>query len=341
MFDSTGLSRPFITIAIPTYNRAMLLKECLRSALAQTYPHFEVLVLDNASTDDTSKVLRGIQDKKLRVVTQEKNVGLIPNWNSCLAEARGDYVVFVSDDDQIAPHFLQRCVALINLEADLPIVVALSDIFMSQLHRNVAAIPNSKLRTGIWPGKHILVEFFKRRIHTNICTILLATREFRARGGFSSEFACATDMAASLPLLLSDRAGFVNETCGFHSVHDTSATSGLDLDIRLADDQKVVDLIARTVECSKFNPEERKLLVLEGRRWAARNVIFAIAEIRRRGAPLATAMHEIWQWHVHLYCLGFGDILRLARPLAIIALPRQVTASVARVKNAMIGRRLG
>ena len=98
---------PLVTIAIPTFNRARLLKDCILSALSQTYQHFEIVVSDNASTDETVEVLRQFRDRRLRVIRQRSNIGMLPNWNACLAEAKGDYILFVSDDDRIAPWMLK------------------------------------------------------------------------------------------------------------------------------------------------------------------------------------------------------------------------------------------
>ena len=105
---------PLVTIAIPTFNRAALLRGCIQSALAQTYRNLEMLVSDNASTDDTASVLLEFNDKRLRVMKQETNIGLLPNWNACLAGAGGEYVVFVSDDDRISPWLVERCVGVIG-----------------------------------------------------------------------------------------------------------------------------------------------------------------------------------------------------------------------------------
>ena len=118
---------PFVTIAIPTFNRALWLKECVLSALAQSYPRFEVLVSDNASTDETEDVLKNFADRRLRVVRQESNIGLLGNWNACLAEARGEYIVLVPDDDRIAPKMLERCIATFRKEPEIPIVITLVD----------------------------------------------------------------------------------------------------------------------------------------------------------------------------------------------------------------------
>src|SRR5258708_34971731 len=109
-----NLIYPFVTIAIPTFNRAALLKGCVTAALSQTYPHFEAVVSNNASPDDPRNVLRGFKDARLRVINQETNIGLLPNCDACLANAKGDYIVFAADDDRIRPWLLPHCAALIS-----------------------------------------------------------------------------------------------------------------------------------------------------------------------------------------------------------------------------------
>src|SRR5262245_13091376 len=106
MSDSPS-SDPLVTIAIPTFNRSAWLQGCLAAALQQTYGHFEIVVSDNASTDATQDVLRGFASAKMRVIRQAQNIGLVANWNACLAAARGSHIVFVSDDDTIAPWLLE------------------------------------------------------------------------------------------------------------------------------------------------------------------------------------------------------------------------------------------
>src|SRR5262245_40586459 len=125
--SSTFAGEPFVTIAIPTFNRASLLKSCVKVALSQTYQHFELLVSDNASTDATAEVLREFNDPRLRVVRQPHNIGLIPNWNACLAEARGEFIVFCSDDDALLPWILEKCVAVAAQDPKVPIVLGLCD----------------------------------------------------------------------------------------------------------------------------------------------------------------------------------------------------------------------
>ena len=157
--------RPRVTIAIPTFNRATWVKGGVLAALAQTYQDYEIVVSDNASSDETQAVLAEFDDHRLRVIRQDRNLGMNGNWNACLAEARGEYIALVPDDDRIAPWFLERCLALVERDPGLPIVIALNDNRLEG-GRILRAIPNRRFATGIWDGAAILKEFLDDR---NLC----------------------------------------------------------------------------------------------------------------------------------------------------------------------------
>ena len=77
---------PSVSICIPTYNHADFLDESLRSAMAQTYEDLEILVLDNASQDDTKTIVANasLHDPRIRYVRHDQNIGLIKNLNACI-----------------------------------------------------------------------------------------------------------------------------------------------------------------------------------------------------------------------------------------------------------------
>jgi glycosyltransferase involved in cell wall biosynthesis len=92
-----------VTIGIPTYNRAAYLREAIHSALGQSYANLEIIVSDNASTDDTRVVLSTMSDKRISIVTHAENGGMVYNWNSCLSRATGEFFLLLSDDDILDP----------------------------------------------------------------------------------------------------------------------------------------------------------------------------------------------------------------------------------------------
>lgn len=107
---------PTVSVCIPTYRGAAHIAQTIESALAQTLTDFELVIVDDASPDDTGKVVARYRDARLRYVRSEHNAGVEENWNRCLGFARGRYFKLLPHDDLIAPDCLARQVAV--LEAD-------------------------------------------------------------------------------------------------------------------------------------------------------------------------------------------------------------------------------
>lgn len=93
------ISTPLVTIAIPTFNRSNYLLSAINSALSQSYANIEVIVSDNASTDETYNVVCNISDSRFKYNRHDNNLGQIANWNFCLNSALGEYFIMLSDDD--------------------------------------------------------------------------------------------------------------------------------------------------------------------------------------------------------------------------------------------------
>ncbi|GIV76554.1 MAG: hypothetical protein KatS3mg050_0948 [Litorilinea sp.] len=100
------MSRPTFTVIIPTHNRAHLLPRAIRSVLAQTFTDFELIVVDDASTDETPQVVASVQDGRIIYLRHEENRGAAATRNTGICHARGKYVAFLDDDDEYLPEFL-------------------------------------------------------------------------------------------------------------------------------------------------------------------------------------------------------------------------------------------
>lgn len=105
-----------VSIIIPTRNRAHFLPRALDSIYAQTYPNFEILVVDDGSTDQTGRVVEAY-DARLRYFLQ-RHQGVSAARNRALAEARGEYVAFLDDDDMFMPQKLEKQVAYLDEHPD-------------------------------------------------------------------------------------------------------------------------------------------------------------------------------------------------------------------------------
>jgi glycosyltransferase involved in cell wall biosynthesis len=90
---------PLVSVVMPTYNRARLLSRAVNSVLDQTYPNFELIVVDDCSTDGTEGVMQGFQDDRIRYIRHEKNQGAPIARNTGIRAAKGKYIAFQDSDD--------------------------------------------------------------------------------------------------------------------------------------------------------------------------------------------------------------------------------------------------
>jgi hypothetical protein len=326
--------KPLVTIAIPTFNRASWLEKSVLDALAQSYENIEVIVSNNASTDRTREVLTGISSQRMRVLHQQENIGLSPNWNACLEEARGQYIVVASDDDRIAPNLVERCVAVAALEPGIDLVVALGNVYLADEDRYVPEVASRKLRTGVWDGVDILIEFLEGHLSVHDCTAMIRTSELRARGGYREGWPHVADLAAWLPLMLNGRVGLVNERCGTYSAHQATQTSALSISVRLNDLEKLTQLLVETADMT-CDESTRARVRLHAKHYLARHAIGYIVAGRKAGAGLRDVVSLFWRWRTRLSCVSVIKFLTSPRQLAIVFLPASVTQWVRRRRRTL------
>src|SRR5215217_7762241 len=94
---------PLVTVVIPCYNQAHFLKEAIESVLKQSYAHYEIVVVDDGSTDETSEVASSYEG--VRLIRQE-NRGLAEARNTGIKHSEGDFLVFLDADDRLLPEAL-------------------------------------------------------------------------------------------------------------------------------------------------------------------------------------------------------------------------------------------
>ena len=136
---------PLVTILIPTYNRSKYLPQSIRSALAQTYPNIEVLVLDDCSPDDTSKVVEAMgleDDPRFRYVRHEINKGIAENWRYGFENCKGAFVCILHDDDFFEPDFAETLVKPFLTDSDL--IVCFSDHWVVNIDGKVSVSESEK-----------------------------------------------------------------------------------------------------------------------------------------------------------------------------------------------------
>ena len=99
---------PLISIIIPTYNGSRTIQRAVASALNQTYPNIEVIVVDDASTDNTVEIVNGIKDKRVKLLRHSTNKNGSAARNTAIKASLGDYIALLDDDDEWLPEKLVK-----------------------------------------------------------------------------------------------------------------------------------------------------------------------------------------------------------------------------------------
>lgn len=140
------MNTPTVSVIMAAYNGAGLIEETLVSLEKQTLADFEVIVVDDCSTDDTREILRGWSDPRVRLVEAETNGGPVRARNRALAEARGRYIAGLDQDDLCRPDRLQRQVAYLEANSRVVLVAAAANILED------GAIRRSRLPANTTPA---------------------------------------------------------------------------------------------------------------------------------------------------------------------------------------------
>src|SRR5262245_28610138 len=99
--------KPLVSFVVPCYNYGRYLDSCLASIFGQEGQHdFEVIVVDDASTDNTLEVLHAFTDPRLRIIYHRVNLGHVATINEGLSQARGTFIARIDPDDRYRPYFL-------------------------------------------------------------------------------------------------------------------------------------------------------------------------------------------------------------------------------------------
>ena len=124
---------PKVSVLIPTYNCAKYIGQAIQSVLDQTFEDFEIIVSDNASTDNTEEVVKSFKDSRIRYYKSNINVEMGNNWNRCLFLSRGRYIAILCSDDIWLPPFLEKTVEILDFHPDVGLVFTNHYLFSNNI----------------------------------------------------------------------------------------------------------------------------------------------------------------------------------------------------------------
>jgi glycosyltransferase involved in cell wall biosynthesis len=218
------MASPVVTVLTPVYNGERYLAACIESVLRQTYPHWDYVIVDNASTDGTAEIARAYaaRDRRIRVHTNERLITVIENHNVAVRQLSptSTWCKFVSADDILLPECLERMVELGAQQPSVGLVGAY------QLQGSRVGLGGLPYPSPITPGRTIaracllgaLAVFGNPSAHMFRADIV------RRRSAFYDESMLHADEAACYDVLKTEDFGFVHQVLTCARLHRGSIT---------------------------------------------------------------------------------------------------------------------
>lgn len=220
-----------VSIIIPTFNRAHLIEHSIRSVLNQTYPWFELLVVDDGSTDNTRDVVEQIADERVRYIAMTKNQGAATARNYGVKCAKYDYIAFQDSDDAWESEKLEKEMRILTRTAE-----DVGLIYSAYRYHSVGGTID-----GIGPDITLEEEYkngyiFPFLLDLNLVappTVIVKRQVWEETGGFDERFRWLEDYEWILRLSQKYKVVFVNEP--LVQVHGTiESVSGNTLGVMMA-----------------------------------------------------------------------------------------------------------
>jgi glycosyltransferase involved in cell wall biosynthesis len=218
--------RCLVSVCVPAFNGARYIGAAVRSVLAQTFDDFEVLVVDDGSTDGTRAVVETMRDERVRLVGHRFHLGLVANWNCCLDLSRGRYVTVFHQDDLMAPDNLEAKVRFLEREPTVGFV-----------HSNVVQIDaDGRLLSECWSvpprsddeGRHDGAAYFERLLTgaNPVCapSVVMRREAFERLGGFDPRLPFTADWEMWMRIALFHDVGYLARPLLSYRRHEAMET---------------------------------------------------------------------------------------------------------------------
>lgn len=310
------MDRPRVSVCIPTFNRSQYLRLTMDSVLHQTFGDFELVVVDNASTDDTGDAVKQFSDGRLRYYRNAQTVGMVANWNRCLEYAQGECVAILHDDDLWLERFLERVVSVMDGYKAVGLVC--SAAVLIDADGKPKSVHRPWRTDGILSGRMA----FKELLSGNkiLCPSVLIRREcFDKLGGFDETVQYSADWEMWLRVSLFYDIGYVGEPLvryrighGSLTEHYSSAFEGWHF--RLVDAINVVERALRAARGAGFSDVEKLGHLTLGRFY------LETAVASQRAGSIRRSIGEIRQALVFAPSLVFRRLRVLGRLFLVCAL---------------------
>lgn len=232
------MSGPLVSVIVPTHDHERFVRETLDSVFAQTYPHLQVIVSDDASTDGTVALVREAYGDRVDLVASEVNTGISGNFNRALGAVRGELVAWLDGDDLMRPHRIERQVAALEARPDAAGCIADAEVLQwpsGEVLGRFTTLVNG--RTGVRDGG---IELLFDPNYAMLPSVSLLRASCIPEHGFDERIPVLNDWLFHIEVFRRGPVVAVDEVLGSYRRHGGNVTLEADTLARSVEDQLIV-----------------------------------------------------------------------------------------------------
>lgn len=317
---------PTVSVLMANFNHARFIGEALNAILDQTHPPNEIIVADDASTDDSVKVISAFaeQHPTVRLIRSDRNRGVVATANVLLDAASSDYVAFAAADDKVLPGFLEKALAMARQYPAAGLISGVSRLMaedgtdLGEFNRPMWA------RHACWlPPSDVARRLIRYGSWFMGNTTLFKRDSLKSAGGFNAELGAFCDGFASMVVALKDGACFVPEPFASWRRMETgyAATDTAKEERHLAITSRAIGLM-RNEHADLFPPT---LVDRWTRRWRTSwriqtEVRKALAERAQRGSLTARPPRRDLALRVRIALIKISSVIRFRPPVLFVGI---------------------
>ena len=279
------MDNPKVTVCLPTFNKARYLPAAIESVLTQEFHDYELLIVNDASTDGTSDAVLTFRDSRIRYIRNPQNRGLVENWNYCLELAQGDYAMVFHDDDVMLPGLLRREVEVLNANPKVVLVHAPAQAVDESGAVLCVAPPHT------WPARTSGLDFVTR--YWTQGYVVMPSAMFRRSlalklGAFNPDLKYSADADLWQRLAFEGQVAFLDEMLISNRIHRSQTTQKiLTNSLQMLDERLKLSQVTRELVAAHGGNLDREIGGLLS--W---EMTFDLLELRRWGASIA----HVWRY---------------------------------------------
>lgn len=218
---------PIVSIVITSYNREKYISETLDSVLLQDYENLEIIISDNASTDNTDSIIRKyLSDKRIRYFRNETNMGMVANFKLATEKATGKYISYLSSDDYfINNFFISEAVSLAKKYTNVLLVLGKFDVFHEDTKRTIID-KDTAFTEEFFKGSELFLDPRLKRL--SWAAALMHRETLLSIMPFEKPFT-AMDVMTNLKLMLLGNVALINKSSYMLRIHQNNASMGINI----------------------------------------------------------------------------------------------------------------